>query len=366
MTTDEKKGTDLRSVAFYLPQFHPVPENDEWWGKGFTEWTNVGRAGPLFRGHRQPRVPADLGFYDLRLAESRIQQADLARAFGIDGFCYYHYWFEGRRLLERPFDEVLASKEPDFPFCLCWANQVWSRRWRGEERDVLMAQTYSPEDDERHAHWLCEAFADDRYLRVGDRALFLIYLPRDLPKPRKTIEVIRNVAMNAGLPEPFLVGVDSFCPWDDCRKFGFDMTLRFEPQLGRLPGAGSDGWSPLRFMRNLRRGVANGRLKVYDYADACRRMRTQRGDHSFIPSVFVNWDNTPRRGGDGIVIRNSTPELFRVGLERAETIARDAMPESPLVFINAWNEWAEGNYLEPDLLDGDAYLRAVRAWRSGS
>jgi lipopolysaccharide biosynthesis protein len=173
-----------RVLAFYLPQFHPIAENDRWWGNGFTEWTNVARARPLFRGHYQPHVPADLGFYDLRLPESRELQARLAASYGIEGFCYWHYWFHGKRLLERPFAEVLRSGRPDFPFALAWANESWSRRWLGEDREILQAQTYSPEDDREHARWLTAAFADPRYIRIDGRPLFLIYRPGDVPRGR--------------------------------------------------------------------------------------------------------------------------------------------------------------------------------------
>src|SRR5262245_48407283 len=196
-------------IAFYLPQYHPIPENDAWWGKGFTEWTNVSKARPLFRGHDQPRRPTDLGYYDLRVPETRFAQAELARAYGLEGFCYWHYWFEGRRLLERPFNEVLASGEPDFPFCLAWANETWSRRWLGEERDILMKQGYSTEDDRNHGRWLTRAFADPRYIRIGGRPVFLIYRPFDLPEPRATTDAFRGACVKEGLPEPHLIGVDA-------------------------------------------------------------------------------------------------------------------------------------------------------------
>ncbi len=190
-----------RLLAFYLPQFHPIPENDEWWGRGFTEWTNVTRARPLFPGHYQPQLPADLGFYDLRLPESRLAQAELARAHGIGAFCYYHYWFNGRRILQRPFDEMLSSGQPDFPFCLCWANENWTRAWDGMEREVLLGQRYSAEDDLDHIRWLCNAFADPRYLRINGRPLFLVYRIEDLPDPAATAERWRAEARALGIGE---------------------------------------------------------------------------------------------------------------------------------------------------------------------
>jgi lipopolysaccharide biosynthesis protein len=188
-----------RFIAFYLPQYHPIPENDEWWGRGFTEWMNVSRAKPLFDGHYQPHLPAKLGFYDLRVPEVRQAQADLARRHGIEGFCYWHYWFEGKRLLERPFNEVLSSGQPDFPFCLAWANETWSRRWLGEDKDILQEQTYSLEDDLDHITWLMEAFADPRYIRVHGRPLFLIYKPFDLPDPERTTETFRSECVRNGV-----------------------------------------------------------------------------------------------------------------------------------------------------------------------
>jgi lipopolysaccharide biosynthesis protein len=182
----------LRLIAFYLPQYHPIPENDAWWGKGFTEWTNVSKATPLFPGHYQPHLPADLGFYDLRLADARQAQADLAAQHGLDGFCYYHYWFGGKRLLERPFNDVLASGKPKLPFCLCWANESWSRRWLGEAKDVLMRQSYSLDDDVNHARWLIGAFSDFRYIQVEGRPMFLVYRPTDLLDPQRTTDTWRS------------------------------------------------------------------------------------------------------------------------------------------------------------------------------
>src|SRR5215471_9126155 len=190
--------TKARLIAFYLPQFHPIPENDAWWGKGFTEWTNVARARPVFRGHYQPHMPADLGFYDLRLPEVRQAQADLAREYGIHGFCYYHYWFGGKRLLQYPFDRVLTSGKPDFPFCLCWANEPWTRAWDGREQDILQPQSYSEEDDRRHIVSLLPAVLDERAIRVEGKPLFLVYQARELPDPAQTVEVWQEVAREAG------------------------------------------------------------------------------------------------------------------------------------------------------------------------
>jgi lipopolysaccharide biosynthesis protein len=346
----------MRAIAFYLPQFHPIPENDQWWGMGFTEWTNVARARPVFRGHRQPRLPADLGFYDLRLPESRAAQAELAAAHGLQGFCYYHYWFNGRRLLERPFDEVLASGEPNFPFCLCWANESWTRRWLGEDREILLAQTYSDQDDARHAEWLAAAFSDPRYLRTDGRPIFLVYRPADLPSAKRTTEVIRKTCTRRSVQEPYLIGVDAHRPGKDFREEGFDATLVFEPQLGALQGAFDDGFSGERLIRNLYVGVRHGRVKAYDYQVARAVMNERVRDFPTIPSVFVRWDNTPRRGADGIVMVNSSPGAF--GQELEATI--NGLEDSDLLFINAWNEWAEGNYLEPDREYGTAYLEEMR------
>lgn len=353
-------NTKIRAIALYLPQFHPIPENDQWWGTGFTEWTNVARARPLFRGHYQPRIPADLGFCDLRLSETREAQAELATAHRLEGFCYYHYWFDGRRLIERPFCDVLRSGRPRFPFCLCWANETWSRRWLAEDREILIEQTYSAEDDMRHAQWLVEAFGDDRYLSFLGRPLFLVYRPRHLPEPQRTIDTLRERCVKAGLPNPYLVGVDGHSRNFDSRIIGFDDNLNFTPQLGLLPYAFGDRFSKRRLLRNLAFGAVNGHVKLYDYQDAWELMAESRPSFQHIPSVFVGWDNTPRRGRHGIVIANATPERFASALTQVINVARTHPSGEQVVFVNAWNEWAEGNHLEPDLRDGRAYLRALK------
>lgn len=335
-----------RLVAFYLPQFHPIPENDAWWGRGFTEWTNVSKSVPLFPGHGQPHIPADLGYYDLRVPETRLAQAELARDHGIGAFCYWHYWFEGRRLLERPFHEVLESGAPDFPFCLAWANETWSRRWLGEEKEILLRQTYSEADEERHARWLVGAFRDRRYLRVGDRPVFLVYRPLDLPEPRRFTDVVRRACRLAGLADPMLLGISSHRQ-ADFRPSGFDGNVEFEPQLGVIPDPLGDG------------------LKVADYTASREKMAHARGSAVAHPCIMVSWDNTPRRGANGIVFTDATPAAFEAGLRAMIDSVQHQPAEERLVFINAWNEWAEGNHLEPCLRHGRGYLEAVRRALTG-
>jgi lipopolysaccharide biosynthesis protein len=350
----------VRLIAFYLPQFHPTVENDRWWGRGFTEWTNVTRARPLFRGHYQPHLPADLGFYDLRLPEVRLAQAELAAAHGIEGFCYWHYWFSGVRLLERPFNDVLASGEPKLPFCLSWANETWSRRWLGEESQILMEQRYSPEDDLKHIRWLLTAFSDPRYIRIGGRPLFLIYRPNALPNPKRTADTFRAECVRHGLRDPYLLGIDAHCPGVDCHTLGFDATVAFEPQLGALPQFMSDTPSLQKLCRNLALGVPSWRLKLYDYSGARELMMRRQRNFPVHPCIFVGWDNTPRRARNGIVIINSTPERFASGLREMVRSLSSTPEDERLLFVNAWNEWAEGNHLEPDQRYGSAYLEAVR------
>jgi hypothetical protein len=330
-----------RLLAFYLPQFHPIPENNEWWGKGFTEWSNVLSAQPLFAGHYQPHLPANLGIYDLRVPEVRQAQADLARQFGVEGFCYWHYWFNGRRLLERPFQEVLQSGAPDFPFCLAWANETWSRRWLGEDKEILLKQTYSAEDDLRHARWLAEVFRDRRYVRVEGRPLFLIYHPSHLPDLGTTLGLIRTECAAASLPDPFLVGICAHS-LEDFRALGLDANLHFEPELGALSESLEDG------------------LKVFDYVRARKRMAARKGPHPGFPCIMVSWDNTPRRGKDAIVFINATPEHFETGLREMVDSVQETPPDQRLVFVNAWNEWGEGNHLEPDMKHGLAFLEAIQ------
>lgn len=355
----------IRPIAIYLPQFHPTPENDAWWGKGFTEWTNVAKAKPLFKGHHQPRLPADLGFYDLRLAEARLSQEKLAKEYGLHGFCYYHYWFKGKRLLQVPLDRKLANADEDFPFMLCWANETWSRRWLGEEQEILIKQEYSAADDVAHANYLANVFGDKRYITHNKRPVFTIYRPNDLPDISATIDTIKSVALKENGIEPFLVASNSHS-MDDYSlllKKGFDGILNFRPQLGVLPNVFKDVFLKNRLADNiLKHQVFSGTHKVYDYRQALELMQKVEPEdfNNIIPSVFVGWDNTARRGNKGIMILNNHPALFEAELKRVITKLQQVEQNIGIVFINAWNEWAEGNYLEPDNLNKHAYLQAVK------
>ncbi len=344
-----------RLVAFYLPQFHPIPENDEWWGRGFTEWTNSSKARPFFPGHYQPHIPADLGYYDLRLSEARVAQAEMAKAHGIEGFCYWHYWFgNGRRLLERPFKEVVESGVPDFPFCLGWANQTWTGIWHGSPNRVLIQQRYPGITDyEAHFDALVEAFHDDRYLKAGGKPVFVVYNVKDLPDSRIFTECWQKRALRSGLKGIHFVAhsTSSWAPVDEA----FDATVlntlffifeKLEPSSK----------NPREIWRRILK-----RPLTHSYQDAIRIADLSlRKDVLQYPSVFPNWDNTPRSGRRGIVLQGSTPDLFRIHLKQAVARVSHRDFDQRIIFIKSWNEWAEGNHLEPDLKFGKAYLEVIK------
>ena len=348
-------------LAFHLPQYHPIPENDKWWGPGFTEWRNVAQATPLFPGHYQPHLPADLGYYDLRLPEVRQQQADLARQYGIHGFCYYHYWFSGKQLLERPVAEILSSGQPDYPFCLCWANESWSRRWIGDDQEILIEQTYTEHDDIKHGAHLAELFSDERYIKIDGRPLFLIYRPGDLPNPNQTLKVFREASNALGLLDPYFVAVDAHKVGHDFRYDGFDAILAFSPQLGvSSPDAFQDGRTWRKLKRNIARSIPSATLKVFDEETERVKMDEISRPFPFIPSCFVSWDNSARRGRNGIIYAGQSPSIFEKYLRKAILKGMEHPHNHSLVFVNAWNEWAEGNKLEPDIKNGHAYLEVCR------
>ena len=309
---------DVRLIAFYLPQFHPIPENDQWWGKGFTEWTNVTRARPLFEGHYQPHLPSELGFYDLRVPEVREEQARLAGEYGIHGFCYYYYWFGGRRLLERPFEEVLASGRPDFPFCLCWANETWTRRWDGLDREVLMAQVHSEEDDARFVQSLFPAFRDARYIRVQGRPLLIVYRASLLPDPARTIATWARECRSAGISPPFLLAALTF-DIDDPKPYGFDGAVEFPPHQSRAR----------RLTNALRLTDLPHEGNVFDYADAARSyIDRPEPEYPLFRAVMTGWDNTPRRQRRGYVFLGATPERYGEWLAEAVRQTRERHPRT--------------------------------------
>jgi lipopolysaccharide biosynthesis protein len=355
--------TQIKPIAFYLPQFHPIPENDAWWGKGFTEWRNVVKARPRFEGHYQPHLPADLGFYDLRLPEARAAQAELAKSHGIHGFCYYHYWFNGQRLLERPFDEVLNSGKPDFPFCLCWANENWTRRWDGKDEDILMEQVYHPQADREHMRWLAKAFSDPRYIRIDNKPLFLVYRASSLPSPKETTDIWRKEALKLGIGEIFLARVESFpseqfTPYD----IGFDAAVEFQPDWQRLgkPIQNGKKWD---FRRTL--GLAEkayGENKVFLYSEIVNRMiRKVEPEYLRFPGITPSWDNTARRLSGATILHSSTPELYGTWLRSIIERVKKNPATNGFFFINAWNEWAEGNHLEPCEKWGRQYLEKTKS-----
>jgi lipopolysaccharide biosynthesis protein len=351
MTNEER---DPRIITFYLPQFHPTPENDEWWGRGFTEWTNVSKARPLFRGHYQPHLPADLGFYDLRLPETRIAQAELASRYGIHGFCYYHYWFHGQRMLGRILDEVHQSGEPDFPFSMCWANESWTKTWIGGERDILIHQTYSDEDDLAHIRYLIPFFQDRRYIRVNGHPLFVIYNVKSLGDRIQRLQDIWNKELqSAGIAELYLCTVRVPPP------SGFNATINFFPNFELIRFSNIDRLK-YGYIRKL--GAAFSHTTV-SYPELVNNItKTPYPDYRMYHCPVPSWDNTPRRAELGsLVLKNSSPEIFKAWLDVALADTVDRFDgEEQLLFINAWNEWAEGTHLEPDQKWGHAYLESVR------
>jgi lipopolysaccharide biosynthesis protein len=350
----------IKAIAIYLPQFHPIPENDEWWGKGFTEWTNVVKTKPRFEGHYQPHLPADLGFYDLRLEEARLAQEAMAKEYGVYGFCYYHYWFNGKRILHEPLDRKLKNTKENLPFMLCWANETWSKRWLGEEKEILIEQTYSHEDDLKHIQWLISVFKDPRYIRVDDRPVFVFYRPRQMPDISKTITIFREECKKNGLKTPYLIASNSHSIRNHT-EVGFDDILNFQPQLSVLPNAFNDDKSIRKLFSNLFFGVFSAKLKIYDYQRAKKLMK-KKIDYNYIPCAFVGWDNTSRRGNNGIIIKNQDVNAFSKGVKQDidDVLDQKRNDESRFIFINAWNEWAEGNHLEPDSRNRLAYLNSIK------
>ena len=346
---------DVRLIAFYLPQFHPTPENDKWWGKGFTEWTNTTKAQPLFAGHYQPHLPTDLGFYDLRLRAARHDQINLAKQYGIDAFCYHYYWFSGKRLLHEPIDDMLADPESEMPFCLCWANENWTRRWDAAEKEVLIAQKYRPGDDLEFIKSVIPFFEDSRYVRLDGAPVLIVYRPQHLPDSKESIRIWREYCATIGIPKLHLVCALTHGNLN-YEEYGFDAGVEFPPHHPSVSSVTHeiDYYNPFT-------GV------VFDFKDiATLYLEREYPGSNVHRAVFPSWDNTARLGARALVTLNGTPENYEFWLK--ETVRRtrlDFPDEDRLVFINAWNEWAEGCHLEPDRKYGRRFLEATQRVKLG-
>jgi len=351
----------------YLPQYHPIPENDKAWGNGFTEWTNVAKATKLFRGHYQPRIPKDLGFYDLRLEETREAQAEMARQAGIDGFMYWHYWFGGGRVvLERPIREIIASGKPDYPICLGWGNHSWTTRsWNGQnqlQRDtVIVEQTYPGEQDWiNHFKYLEDIFRDNRYIKVKGNLLFVIYDPLGLPNVEDYMQCWRELAHRNGLGGFHFVALVSGGQ-DKCKQI---YGLKFDAFIN------SNMWkAEMRLKGKVRKLVENKlrnifpyfALDIYNYEDITRNFWDEDDlRENVYLSVIPQWDRSPRSGRRAVIYKNSSPDKFYKHLKEAVVIQKQKKCTEKIIFLRSWNEWGEGNYVEPDLKYGSQYLEVIR------
>jgi len=349
-----------RVIAFYLPQFHPIPENDAWWGKGFTEWTNVGKAKPLFKGHYQPHVPADLGYYDLRMTEVREAQAEMARYAGVEGFCYYQYWFAGKQLLERPFNEVLTSGKPDLPFCLCWANETWSGIWHGSPNKILIEQTYPGiEDYTKHFYANLDAFRDDRYIKVDNKPIFCIYSPFKIPDINAFLGCWKELALKNGIKGIHFIGL-AFKENEakQLLKLGFDaVNISWQKTVMIEDYTAKFVWN--KFSEILFKGKL--KFSIWDYKMCAQKFTSKLdGELNFYPTILSGWDNSPRSGRRGLIFKNYTPENFDIHVKKVlnKTILKPY--ETNIIFLKSWNEWAEGNYVEPDLKYGWDFLNVLK------
>ena len=350
---------DKRVIAIHLPQFYPFPENDEWWGKGFTEWRNVTKAKPRFRGHYQPHLPADLGFYDLRLKECRMEQEKLAKEYGIDGFCYYHYWFNGHLIMEKPVEAKLANKEEDLPFMFCWANDNWHRNWAGNYNETLIEQHYSKQDDIDHFNYLLPFFKDSRYIKIDGKPVFAIYRIDIIPNVTEMCETFQECARKAGI-ELYI------CKVQHLNKCGLPKGLSASidfPPFNMSKKMNSWRTHPLESFsrRILHKTIGNS---IYSYKDYIEdKISTGLfSEYKQYPTLMPSWDNACRRINQPFtVFRDSTPDLFKKWTEYVLSTFKPFSKDENLVFINAWNEWAEGNHLEPDLKWGRGYLEALKS-----
>lgn len=356
----------MKPIAIYLPQFHPFKENDEWWGKGFTEWTNVTKASPRFAGHYQPQLPADLGFYDLRLEATFVEQALLAKKYGIHGFCYYHYWFNSKLLMEKPLEMMLASTKIDMPFCLCWANENWTRTWDGSEQSILIEQHYNLDDDLAHFHYLLPFFKDDRYIKIDGCPVFVMYRTELHPNINEAANLWRQEAKKAGFKDLYLIRVENFLKDLDPTMHGFDAGMEFAPDFSlatkRYIPKNTLRYTMMKVLHKTglkRSGHISNR--VFRYSKLVDDMIAKpKLNYKQFRCITPAWDNSARRKTNATIFHKSTPEKFGEWVSFVKQYTKQNFKgDEQLFFINAWNEWAEGCHLEPDLKNGTAYLEAL-------
>ncbi|MDQ1159698.1 hypothetical protein QE422_000066 [Chryseobacterium sp. SORGH_AS 447] len=360
----------IKPLAFYLPQYHPIPENDEWWGKGFTEWTNVGKAKPLFEGHEQPLCPGELGYYDLRVPEVREQQAQMAKDYGVYGFIYYHYWFgNGKQLLERIANEVLESGKPDFPFCFCWANETWSGRWHGLDKKILAEQIYpSQEDLADHFNYLLPFFKDRRYIKVDGKPVLVIYDPSDLDeKAPDYLSKFRTLAKENGFDDLYIMASNKQPDHLDYRQMGYDGKISHAFQKAWIPYIQKREYiSSADYYKKRIKGILGikekhtPKVNRQDITAIADEMQFINANVETFPMVLSNWDNTPRSGYNGVILTNNSPLIFRRQLHKAVDFLEKENHSEPFLILKSWNEWAEGNILEPDLKNGFSYIEEVK------
>ena len=350
---------EKRIIAIHLPQFYPFPENDEWWGKGFTEWRNVTKAKPRFIGHYQPHLPADLGFYDLRLKECRLEQEKLAKEYSIDGFCYYHYWFNGHLIMEKPVEAKLADKDEDLPFMLCWANENWHRNWAGGYNESLIEQRYSKEDDIEHFQYLLPYFKDERYIKVNGKPVFCVYRPALFPNFDESVETWQTLAAKEGF-QLYICKFEAGAEWG--KKFmpkSADAAIEFQP-------INKEGWDRSynalsKISKKLLHKEYFSSIFPYKQYVDFQINKPKFTDYKRYPSVCPMWDNASRRVGQAFsCFKGASPELFEKWFHHVYKTFTPYSKEENFIFINAWNEWAEGCHLEPDLKYGRGFLEAVK------
>lgn len=355
----------VRLIAFYLPQYHSIPENDAWWGKGFTEWTNAKKANPLFKGHYQPHVPhSDTGYYDLSNVAVAKKQAEIAKSFGLYGFCYYYYWFNGKKLLNKPIENMLKSKDIDFPFCICWANENWTRTWDGQEKHVLMPQDHTPEHDEQFIDDVIPVLKDKRYITIDEKPVLVIYRTSLFPDIAKTAALWRKKARAAGLKDLYLVRVEGLEESVEPCTIGFDAAIEFAPdwRMATMPLGDNIDIRKSYNAQMLNVSITNPVVRDYDLTMNRMIARDDPG-YKLFRGVFPSWDNTARKGKNGTVFASSSPAKFQHFLTKQieNTINNDKInEEEKLIFINAWNEWGEGCHIEPDQKYGYKYLQAIK------